>query len=164
MAVATDLTGPEQEAYARANPEINTLTALEVRHSEFPAPVRVIDGNKDRELLLPDEAPLNGGESVMFEGAKLSVPEETLDEDPDSQVTIQAAGVSGWVNRYLSAAAQSFEVAEVSQYRVTVNVVTDEILAITKQAELEVRSHEISMTATALVCGYTNTSNRELQV
>lgn len=160
----TDLTPAEIEAYARANANILPYMALEIRHSAFPAPVRLIDGNADRDLLLPPTAPLNGGETVTFQGVKLNVPQEVLDDEPDSQLQVQAGGLSGAVHEYLSVAAKSFEVAQVSQYRVSINVVTGVIQSVTPQAELEVRSYGLTLTNTTLSCGFTNTANRELQV
>lgn len=164
VAADNNLTEAEVEAYARANANIQPLMALEFRHSQWLGPVRLVDGDVDRDLLLPVDAALDSGEVVAFQGVQLNVPEEQLDDEPDSQLQVQVAGVAGAVHEYFSVAAKSFESAQVSQYRVSVNLVTGEVLSVVRQAEIEVRSFHTSMTSVTLGCGYTNTSNRELKV
>jgi len=160
----SNLTDAEIEAYARANSNVINLMALEFRHSVYPAPVRIVQGDVDIDILLPVEMPVDGGEEVAFLAVGISVPEESIDEDPDSQLRINIHGVSGWVERYVSAAAKSFESAQVSQLLLTYNIAERRLLSVRRHAELEMRSVNVSMTGMSVTCGFTNTSNREIKV
>ncbi len=160
----SDLTGAEIEAYARANTSVINLMALEIRHPLYPGPVRVVQGDLDIEIPLPDDMPVDPGQVVSFQAVSISVPEENLDEDPDSQLRLNVHGISGWVERYVSAAAKSFDVAEVSQLLLTYNIAERQLLTVRRHADLEMRSVNVSMTGMSITCGFTNTANREIKV
>ena len=103
-----------KEAYASAPADEVILHTLEIRHSSFTQPIRVVRDHNDFTARLESDAPLDPGETVTFIGMAFDfiLPEVTKSSSPEIEVSLD--GVSGEIVAYLDAAAQTAELIEIT--------------------------------------------------
>ncbi len=79
------------EAEASAPPSVKTYDTLELLHSSFAGPLRIVAGlPEDAAFTLEDDAPHNAGETVTFKAVEFvsEWPEFAEGQVPESRVTI----------------------------------------------------------------------------
>lgn len=103
-----------KEAYASAPAEEVMLHTLEIRHSSFTNPIRVVRDHKDFNAHLESDAPVNPGEEVTFIAMAFdfTMPDVTKATSPEIEISLD--NVSGEIVAYLDAAAQTPDLIEVT--------------------------------------------------
>jgi Domain of unknown function (DUF1833) len=149
-----------REAYARAHSSTVHLYALELRHSVFPSPIRLLDYEKDVLLTLEVNAPVNAGEQVHFTGLKMKVAEPEAGTEADGIVEYQLDGVSSSVHEPLAAANQTEEAIEATVRGLAFNTSNDSVVEIAAIYQLQVRHISITNTTVGVALGYRNAANQ----
>ena len=103
-----------KEAYASAPAAEVILHTLEIRHSSFTQPIRVVRDHHDFTAYLEVDAPENPGEEVTFVAMAFDfiLPEVQKSASPEIEISLD--GVSGEIIGYLDSAAQTAELIEVT--------------------------------------------------
>jgi Domain of unknown function (DUF1833) len=158
------LTPAQKEAFARANSSQIVLWNLELRHPVFPSPIRVtqsFDGNKTLtiDFELEANAPIDSGTVQPFSALALRLDPPKSGTDPDSNISIQADGVSGVIQPLISEANRSYTPIQATiraySYNVSTSVVGDQLAAI----NLDMQKSSNTGTAVSMSFGYTNGAN-----
>ncbi|MGE0038063.1 MAG: DUF1833 family protein [Xanthobacteraceae bacterium] len=79
------------EAEASVSPSVKSYDTLEIVHSSFVGPLRIVAGvAEDADFTLEDDAPYNAGETVTFKAVDFvsEWPEFAEGQVPESRVTI----------------------------------------------------------------------------
>lgn len=86
----TTLSQALKEAYASAPAGVVVYHTLEIRHSAFDEPIRVVRDRMDLTATLEDDAPANPGETVLFRAYAFDLmrPEVSLTGLPQCQFEI----------------------------------------------------------------------------
>lgn len=154
------MTPAEREAYARANVNLTHLISMEFRHPAFGAPLRLVNYYDDLNLPIEPDAPVNGGESILFVGVAFDLKTPDIDDQVDSAITVQIDGVSGNVQQLLANANQSHIPIEcaVRYYGFNSNtLVASGPVGVIHQ---QVRNIAVTKTSVAVSMGYTNSANK----
>jgi len=108
----TTLSQALKEAYANATGV--TYSTLELRHSAFDQPIRVVRDRVDLTATLESDAPANAGETVLFKayGFDLERPEVTSTGLP--QCTIEIDNVDRVIVANIEAAMATTELVKVT--------------------------------------------------
>ncbi len=159
-----DLTPAQREAYSRAKSTAVDLFSMELRHSTFPQPIRLITYNKPITVELEDYAPANPGEEVEFMGVAFRAPEESVDTEPGNSLTVHVAGISSQALPYLSVAQDTPEPIQCTVRYVTLDTKGDVVIGVGRPLELQVRSVILDVLSAKFDLGYTNLASRTLNV
>ena len=102
-----------REAYASAPAQEVVLHTLELRHSSFAEPLRVVCDESSLEAVLEDSAPENAGETVTFLPLSFSfrLPDVVKSTSPEIEIALDNA--TGEIAGYLDDAANSGSLIEV---------------------------------------------------
>jgi len=159
-----DLTPAQREAYARAQTSVNDLFSVELRHSTFPQPVRLITYDQDISITLEGNAPANPGETVVFQGVSFKRPDQTVDTEPGNTLTVVASGISNQVLPYLNVANETLEPIAATVRWVAYDVRTAEVIGMSRPSEMQVRNFRTGMLSVQMTLGFTNLNTRTLDV
>ena len=154
------LTDAQKQAYARAHNTTVELCSVELRHSEFPEPIRIIQHTQDVTMTLEAGAPEDAGDPVLFTGLAFRFQEPEQGTEPDNTSTIEIDGVPGYVQPYVVAANLTAEPIEATVRIVTYDVATESVLHIMRIYHLQVRHIGDNKTTVSLTMGYTNSANQ----
>lgn len=160
----SELTPAQKEAYARASTSAVDLFSMELRHSTFPQPIRLITYDKPVMVELEDYAPANPGEDVEFMGVAFKAPEENIDTEPGNSLTVHITGISSLALPYLSVAQETAEPIACSVRYVTLDTRGDFVIGVSRPLDLQVRSFILDVLAAKISLGYTNLASRTLDV
>jgi hypothetical protein len=160
----TDLTPAQREAYARAKSSVRDLFSFELRHSTFPEPIRMVSYDKPLSVQLEQTAPANGGEVVEFMGVAFKAPDESVDTEPGNTYTVIVTGISAQALPYLKVANGTLEPIAATVRLVAYDVKTEEVIAVGRAAEMQVRNFRTTMLAVQMTLGFTNLNTRTLDV
>lgn len=94
-----------KEAYAGTSPEF-VYHCLEIRHSNFTQPIRIVRNNEDCEARTEVDAPLNPGEMVSYVGAMWEMTLPKQGEDTMPEISLSFDNVSREITEHLQAASQ----------------------------------------------------------
>ncbi len=110
----TTLTQAIREAYASAPRGVVIYHTLEIRHSTFTEPIRIVRDHADLEAYLESDAPENAGEEVFFSrfSFDFTKPEISADGVPQMQVAID--NISRDISAALDLAVQTTDLVEVT--------------------------------------------------
>lgn len=149
----------QKEALARANSSTTLRWGLELRHSTFPAHIRMVDHDQDIDLDLEATAPANPSTTQTFLATGFRFTEPELTVEPDPTVTIEIDGVSGSLQPYLRAAIQTNEpiALTVRGFMYDVESGDKQVLRI---LHLQMRRSVTTMTSISAEFGYTNAANQ----
>lgn len=159
-----ELTAAQKEAYARARTSVVDLFSFELRHSTFPAPVRMIAYPDDIEVALEADAPANPGETATFTGVAFKAPGETISTEPGNTFTVAVSGISNQVLPYINEANATLEPIAVSVRYVSYDTRLREVIGLSRRAEMQVRSFKNSILTTQMTLGFTSLNMRNLDV
>lgn len=153
-------TDAEREAMAYANTSTMHLWALELRHSVFPSPVRLIQNDIDVDVTLEAAAPVNAGATVTFVATAFRFREPDNSNQPDPTVQIDIDGVSGSLQPFLQAAVLSGEPIECTLRAILYDTKAQATVALLRALHLQMRREKTTMTTIAATFGYTNPANQ----
>lgn len=150
----------QQEALARASTDELLKWTIELRHSLFPAPFRLINHDKDALVTLEADAPVDGGTQQTFLGTgfRIQEPEET--SEPDPTVRIEIDGVSGTLQPFLRPAIVSGEPVLVTLRGLMYDVGAETVSQMLQIYHLQLRNATTTMTTIVGTFGYTNAANQ----
>lgn len=143
------------EAIIHAPADRVMIETLEMRHSGFrddsgaPYAIRVVSGHEDVTATLEATAPIDPGETVVFEALpyRVSGPDET-DTDEAPTITLAIDGVSALVVPQLDAAVQTLEPVMLTvRYYVSTDLSTPAILPPLTMTLFDVEVGETQITA-----------------
>lgn len=106
-----------KEAYAVAPSQSLALNTLELRHSAFTTPIRVVLDHADLLATLETTAPENPGEAVTFVAMNFRFTQPEVSDAAGPEVTIEIDNVTAEIEENLAAAIASPGAIEVT-YRV----------------------------------------------
>lgn len=101
-----------REAYSQA-PVDPVLHTLEIRHSAFTAPIRVVRDRQDHTLRLENEAPQNAGQFVTFTRFAFEFVLPKIDQSGTPKLQIAMDNVDRVIRRSLDQAIYSLAPVEV---------------------------------------------------
>jgi hypothetical protein len=154
------LTPAQKQAYARAHTSTIELNALELRHTTFPTPLRIVSHKQDISITHEASAPANPSESVLYTALGFSFKGSAVNNEPDSTVSIRVDGVSGAVQSYLNVANLSYVPIEASMRPFSYDTVAQSVGEVMGVYHLQVRHIRMNKTSVSLTLGYTNSANR----
>lgn len=158
------LTPAQKEAYSRAKSSAVDLFSMELRHSTFPQPIRMITYDKPITIHLEDYAPANPDEDVEFMGVAFKAPEESIDTEPGNSLTVHIGGISSQALPYLAVAQNTAEVIACTVRYVTLDTKGDVVIGVGKPLDLQVRSVILDVLSAKFDLGYTNLASRTVDV
>lgn len=82
------------EAYASAPTDVVELLTIELRHSAFAQPIRVVLDNVDHTLTLEASAPQDAGQAVLWQGYPFSVERPEVTDVAAPELVIEIDNVS----------------------------------------------------------------------
>lgn len=150
----------QQEALARANTSEILLSAVELRHSLFPGPVRLIDHDVDVDVPLEASAPVDGGTTQTFVGTGMRAVESDQTNQPDPTTQVELDGVSGTLLPFLRPAVVSGEPVEVTTRGLMYDASTGSVAQMLRVFHLQLRSYTATMTQIAAIFAYTNAASQ----
>ena len=103
-----------EEAYASAPSSEVILHTLEIRHSSFTAPIRVVRDFHDFTATLEITAPVDPGSEVTFIAMAFDFSLPDVEKAISPEIDISLDNVSGELIGYLDAAAQTPDLIEVT--------------------------------------------------
>lgn len=154
------LTDAQKQAYARAHVSTARLWTVEMRHSAFPATLRMVQYTEDITVTLEATAPEDANDPVLFSGLAFRFTEPDLDTEPDSTVQIEIDGVPGFVQPYVVAANLTDEPIEATLREIAYDVYSGEVLELLDIFHLQVRHIRDTKTTVTATLGYTNSANQ----
>lgn len=154
------MTPAQKEAYARANSSLIHLPSLEFRHPTFISPLRIVDYDADIDLPLEDDAPIDGGESMLFIATRFEVQPPDIDDQVDSVTTFRIDGVSGVVQTLLANANKSNVPIEGTLRFYSYNVKTGVVDGPVGIIHQQVRNVSVVKASVAVALGYQNSANK----
>ncbi len=157
----TNLTPAQKEAYARAHSSTVEICCLELRHTTFPAPLRVAQGADAVTLTLEANAPVDGGLSRVFSPLDFKVKPPSQTTEPDSVISISLTGASATVNPYLATANTTGEPIRATLRFISFDTKTKTIGQQYLPIHLDSRGQKTTRSTVTLQLGYTNAANRK---
>lgn len=148
-----------QEAYASAPSAEVILPTLELRHPDFPAPVRVVRDHADLTATLEATAPANPGESVTFAKMSFDFVKPEVQQSALPEVTISLDGASAELIPYLDAAANSVDATEVTYREYLASDTSGPQMD--PPLTLEIQDVHADLTRVTAKAGYANLANRK---
>lgn len=153
------LTTAEKEAYARVGINVDTIWTIELRHSTFPAPLRIVNHDFDITHTLEPSAPADAGQSVLFSALAFDFEEPSTSGDPDALVRAQIDGVTGLLQPYIAAAGETVEAIEATLRELTYDVADQVVLQQPSTFHLQVRQSRSTMVSIAIEMARINSAN-----
>lgn len=150
----------EREALARANTSTVHLWALELRHSVFPAPIRMVQHDVDIDLTLEANAPVDASTTQPFIATAYRFKEPDQTSQPDPTVQIEIDGVSGNLQPFIRSAILTFEPIECTLRSCLYDVKAQVVVEMLRVFHLQMRRERTTMTTIAATFGYTNPANQ----
>lgn len=154
------LTDGQKQAYARVGLNILGVWALELRHSTFLAPVRIVNAKTDITHTLEATAPVDPDTAVLFSALAFSLEAPKVNDESLTTVRATLDGVSGFVQPYLAAANQTSEPIEATLRELLYDVSTDTVLQQPATFHLRMVQNRSSMTSVAIELGRINSANQ----
>ena len=150
----------QKEALARATTNEVLKWAVELRHSLFSSPFRIINHDQDADITLEADAPANPSTSQTFVGTAFRIkdPENTV--QPDPTITIEIDGISGAMQPFLRPAVVSGEPILMTLRGLMYDVGAESVAQMLRVHHLQLRSMTTTMTTIVGVFGYTNAANQ----
>lgn len=96
-----------KEAYASAPVDEVILHTLEIIHSSFTTPIRVVQDRAGHTLVLEEDAPVNPGEAVEFIGYAFDFRLPSVGESSSPEIEISIDNISRDIMANLEVATQS---------------------------------------------------------
>lgn len=148
-----------KEAYASAPSSEVILHTLEIRHSDFTQPIRVVRDYNDFDAYLESDAPENPGELVTFIAMSFDfiMPEVSKSTSPEIEISLD--NVSGEIIGYLDSAAQSPDLIEVTYRPYLLSDISGPQM--NPPLTLVIRSVTADVFRVRAVAGYADLSNRK---
>lgn len=163
-----DLSPAQQEAYARASTSVVDLFSMELRHSTFPEPIRVISYDDGEIETLPveleDYAPANPGEVVDFMCLAFKKPSDTIDTEPGNTFDVAVSGISNQVFPYLNVANETLEPIACTVRSVSLDTRDNTVVGVGSPSEMQVRNFRTGILNLQMTLGFTNLNTRTLDV
>lgn len=103
-----------KEAYASAPSDEVILFTIEMRHPKFTEPLRVVRDNQNLTARLEEDAPVNGGEAVLFVAYPFDIKPPDTDEYGKPELTITIDNVGREILTYVEQAVKTRDVIEVT--------------------------------------------------
>lgn len=103
-----------KEAYASAPSDEVILFTIEMRHPAFTEPLRVVRDSKNLTARLEADAPVNGGEEVLFIAYPFDIKPPDMDEYGKPELTITIDNVGREILVYIEQAVRQRAVIEVT--------------------------------------------------
>lgn len=155
------LTDAQKQAYARAHQSTAHLWCVEMRHSTFPAHLRVVQHTLPVDVTLEATAPVNPGATVTFTALGFRLREPEVSTEPDTTITIELDGVPGVVQPYLAAANLTVEPIAVTCRAIAYDVVAGTVTALLGIFHLQARHIRHTQQTVSITLGYTNSANQD---
>ncbi len=154
------LTDAEKQAYARANIDTVDCWAIELRHSTFSSPVRLINYQVDITHTLEADAPVDASTAVLFTALAFTFIPPKLGDDPVSLLRAQLDGVPGIIQPYIATATQTSEPIEATFRELLIDVTGPTVLQ--NPYILHLRVHQVvsTMETVVLEAGRINSANQ----
>lgn len=108
------LTQAIKEAYAAAPAGVVIFHTMELRHSAFSAPIRVVRGYQDLTATLESSAPVNPSTAVTFVAFNFNFTKPEVGPDSVPQVTIEMDNVDRAIVANIEAALTTTELVQVT--------------------------------------------------
>lgn len=155
----------QKEAFARSDGKTTELVAIELRHSLFVSPVRLVQSDHDLRVTLEDDSPVNSGQIVIFTAAAFRARLPASQSKNNSTLNIEIDGVGGAIHPYIKTAVSSGEPIEcrLRTYSVDVTDVTDGELSsslLLVSLDLEMIGANIKMQTVSVEFGFANPANQ----
>lgn len=103
-----------KEAYASAPSDEVILFTIEMRHPKFTTPLRVVRDFKNLTARLESDAPVNGGEEVLFIAYPFDIQPPDTDEYGKPELTITIDNVGREIMVYIEQAVRTRDVIDVT--------------------------------------------------
>lgn len=150
----------QKEARARVHGSTVPKAAIELRHSVFPQPFRLVDYETDLPIPLEANAPVDAGTTQTFIGRGFRFKEPDIGTQPDPTATIEIDGVSGGLQPFLRAATQTDEPIEATVRMFNLDTSDNSITSMLEVYHLQMRGDRSNMTTISGRFGYTNAANQ----
>lgn len=148
-----------KEAYASAPVGLIIYHTLEIRHSSFTEPIRIVRDLEDLTATLEDDAPVNGGEEVTFVRYAFDFvkPEVNSAGVPQMQITID--NVDRIIGASIEGALGSTDLVEVT-YR---EYISTDLTGPQNDPPitLQVMAVSVDMFKVTATCGFPDLMNRK---
>lgn len=154
------LTDAQKQALARAHSSTMLLWTVELRHSTFPAPIRLVQFTEDVTHTLEASAPADASSAVLFAATAFRFREPDISTEPDNTVTMQVDGVPGTVQPLIITANATSEPVEATCRALAYDVAGKTVTAGLSIYHLQVRHIRTTKTSVALSMGHTNSANQ----
>jgi hypothetical protein len=152
------LSAAHREAYARVDKNVLHLNCIELRHSVLGI-MRLVDYDKDVDLLLEADAPANPGITRTFIGTAGEVARPSSNAEVDSPFSMLLDGVSGYLQPWLYNANQYQEIIPVTVRSIGYNIATETVIGVAGIIHLELLGAKVGTTDMQLTSGYSNSTN-----
>jgi hypothetical protein len=146
----------QKEALARASTSSFLKWGLELRHSLFPSHVRMVDHDKDIDLTLESDAPVQSGTTQTFTATAFRFKEPDFTNQPDPTVEIEIDGVSGTLEPFLKPAIASGEPVLLTLRGFMYDVNNESVDQMLRVYHFQMRKRVATMTTISATFGYTN--------
>lgn len=160
----TELTPAQREAYARAKTSVVDLFTVELRHSTFPAPIRMVSYDVDLQVPIEATAPVNPGETVTFMGVAFKSPSENIDTEPGNTITLTVDGISAQALPYLNVANETLEPIAVTIRYVAFDTRDSSVIGVSRPSDMQVINFRTNILSLQMTLGFTNLNSRTLDV
>ena len=154
------LTDAEKQAYARASHSIISVWALEFRHSEFPATLRLVNYDGDIDHTLESTAPEDPSTLVTFSGIAFKFEAPEISDNPVTSVKASIDGVSGTLQPYLATASQSREAVEATLRELLYDTESETVLQQPSTFHMRVINSSSTMTSVQVEMTKINSANQ----
>lgn len=146
------MTPAEKEAYANADDTRVMLYTLELMHSQFTQPLRIVADND------PLTAEIETGDTVEFTPFFFSIKRPPISEEPDPSLQITVDNVSGFMTPYLDIASRSGSSIHVVFRPFLIDEGDDSITRLSS-IKLAIRNASATMTSVTLTAAHINPAN-----
>lgn len=151
----------QREALARASSDEVLRWVVELRHSLFPSPFRLAQHDKDIDVLLEADAPVDASTTQTFIATALRLREPEATTQPDPTITIEIDGISGSIQPFIRPAAVSGEPVLMTLRGLMYDVAAESVSQTLRVYHLQLRPPAtITMTTVTGVFAYTNPANQ----
>ncbi len=149
----------QREMLARVHVARDEVWTLELRHSLFPAPARLVAYPEDLVLPLEVGAPVDGGTNQTFTARAFMFRPPELGSEPDPTVEVQIDAVGADLRGFLRQAVLTTEPVEGTFRSYMLDVATNTSQLALDVLHLQLRGNRQNMTTISGRFGYVNAAN-----
>lgn len=107
--VESTLSQALKEAYASAPAGVFILETIELRHPTFDAPFRLVRDSRDLNATLEADAPLNGGEEVLFTAFPFQIRLPSISDRSIAEATVTIDNIGRELTDMIEKATESLQ-------------------------------------------------------